>query len=152
MSHPSSGSLSLCYAASVFSSRSPAVTGRGGMGQDRALEHASDRHRCGWTMRRTPMALPLDWPKTERSEVPLSGPDTSVEHGSSQDTRKGHNLMLCRGYTRRLRMQVLYSQITDPRGCTCKFNEDRIISTSSRASCLERLGMLQQGRGDAVEV
>ena len=42
------------------------------MGQDRALEHASDRHRCGWTMRRTPMALPLDWPKTERSEVPLS--------------------------------------------------------------------------------
>lgn len=98
------------------------------------------------------MALPLDWPKTERSEVPLSGPDTSVEHGSSQDTRKGHNLMLCRGYTRRLRMQVLYSQITDPRGCPCKFNEDRIISTSSRASCLERLGMLQQGRGDAVEV
>jgi hypothetical protein len=54
--------------------------------------------------------------------------------------------MLCREYTRRLRMQVLYSQITDPRDCPCKFSEDRIISTSSRPSCLERLGMLQQGR------
>jgi hypothetical protein len=119
VSHPSSGSLSLCYAASVFSSRSPAVTGRAGMRQDRELEHASDRHRCGWTMHseRCPRhwqvpTLPLDWPKTERGGVPPSGPDTSVEHGSSQYTR---NSMLCREYTRRLRMQVLYSQITDPR-------------------------------------
>ena len=81
--------------------------------------------------------------------MPPTGPDTSVEHRSSQDTR---NLMLCREYTRRLRMQVLYSQITDPRDCPCKFNEVEIISTSSRTSCLERLAMLQQGRGDADEV
>ena len=125
------------------------------LGQDRELEHASDRHRCGWTMHSEQCprhwqvpTLPLDWPKTERGGVPPSGPDTSVEHGSSQYTR---NSMLCREYTRRLRMQVLYSQITDPRDCPCKFNEDRTISTLCRASCLERLGMLQQGRGDAVE-
>ena len=94
----------------------------------RSSAHAIGRYRpCLWI-----------GPRRKEAECIPSGPDTSVEHGSSQYTRKS---MLCREYTRRLRMQVLYSQITDPRDCPCKFNEDRSISTSSRASCLERLGV-----------
>jgi len=99
VSHTTIGLPSLCYAASVFSSRSPAVTrsvctGAGSKARARIWSPPlTDAQRLGvlgscprhWQV----PTRSWDWPKTERGEACPSGPDTSVVHGSFLDMKTG---------------------------------------------------------------
>lgn len=159
MSHTTIGLPSLCYAASVFSSRSPAVTRSvhywGRIGRSSTYLIATvDGRTTPWGRVGRHWQMPTrswDWPKTERGEACPSGPDTSVVHGSFLDTKAGCRVasMLdacaCRYYL------VL---IPDPRDGPLIFNKANGISTVTCSGSITA-GDVRESRGvrrDAVVI